>query len=117
MTIDASLGLEVLAPQPDETIGRNPLPRLTRKVFTDLAIWMTGLGLVMGVAFPFFAIAFGVPRTYVMTPGFFAATIGAGLLVGADQPLPVAPRRAVEVAADAGEDVEGRARAAGCHVR
>ena len=77
MTSDAFHGPNVLKPQPDETIGRNPLPRLTHKVFTDLAIWMSGLGLVMGVAFPFFAIAFGVPRTYVVTPGFFAATIGA----------------------------------------
>jgi diguanylate cyclase (GGDEF)-like protein len=56
---------------------------LTGKVFTDLAIWMTGLGILMGVAFPFFVLAFGVPGAYVLTPKFFAATIGAGLLVGA----------------------------------
>ncbi len=61
---------------------RNPLPRLTKKVFTDLAIWMTGLGLLMGVAFPFFVLAFGVPSRYVITPLFFGATIGAGLVVG-----------------------------------
>ncbi|MDO9010484.1 MAG: diguanylate cyclase [Gallionella sp.] len=56
--------------------------RLTRKVFTDLAIWMTGLGLVMGVLFPFFAVMMGVPTEYVLTPGFFAATMAAGFIVG-----------------------------------
>lgn len=59
------------------------LPRLTKKVFTDLAVWMTGLGLVMGVLFPFFVIAFGVPSNYVLSAKFFFATIGAGLVVGA----------------------------------
>jgi diguanylate cyclase (GGDEF)-like protein len=59
------------------------LPRLTKRVFTDLAIWMTGLGLVMGLAFPFFVVALGVPATYVLTAPFFVATIGAGLVVGA----------------------------------
>ena len=62
---------------------RNPLPRLTKRVFRDLAIWMTGLGLLMGVAFPFFVVALGVPNRYVLTPRFFVATIGAGLIVGA----------------------------------
>ena len=62
---------------------RNPLPRLTKRVFRDLAIWMTGLGLLMGVAFPFFVVALGVPNRYVLTPPFFVATIGAGLIVGA----------------------------------
>ncbi len=66
-----------------ESEYRSPLPRLTRRVFGDLAIWMTGLGLMMGIAFPFFVLAFGVPRRYVMTPVFFLATIGAGLIVGA----------------------------------
>jgi len=56
--------------------------RLTRKVFTDLAIWMTGLGLVMGVLFPFFTVMMGVPTEYVLTPGFFAATMAAGFIVG-----------------------------------
>jgi diguanylate cyclase (GGDEF)-like protein len=67
----------------DAPAFRNPLPRLTTRVFTDLAIWMIGLGLVMGIVFPFFVMAFGVPSTYVLTGGFFAATIGAGLVVGA----------------------------------
>ncbi len=59
------------------------LPRLTKKVFTDLGIWMTGLGLLMGIVFPFFVMAFGVPSDYVLSAKFFAATIGAGLVVGA----------------------------------
>ncbi len=59
------------------------LPRLTTKVFTDLAIWMIGLGLVMGILFPFFVMAFGVPSEYVLSARFFFATIGAGLVVGA----------------------------------
>jgi diguanylate cyclase (GGDEF)-like protein len=59
------------------------LPRLTKKVFTDLAIWMTGLGLLMGIVFPFFVMAFGVPSDYVLSAKFFSATIGAGLVVGA----------------------------------
>ena len=46
----------------------HPLPRLTRRVFKDLAIWMMGPGLLMGVAFPFFVMAFGVPAEYVLTP-------------------------------------------------
>ncbi len=61
---------------------RHPLPRLTSRVFTDLAIWMTGLGLVMGVVFPFFVMALGVPSRYVLSASFFIATVGAGLVVG-----------------------------------
>lgn len=61
----------------------SPLPRLTKRVFTDLAIWMTGLGLLMGIAFPFFVVALGVPDRYVLTPKFFVATLSAGLIVGA----------------------------------
>jgi diguanylate cyclase (GGDEF)-like protein len=64
-------------------VPRHPLPRLTSRVFKDLAIWMMGLGLLMGVVFPFFVMAFGVPAQYVLTPVFFVATIGAGLVVGA----------------------------------
>jgi len=56
--------------------------RLTRKVFTDLAIWMVGLGFLMGVAFPFFCTLLGIPASQVLTPWFFAACIAAGLVVG-----------------------------------
>ena len=44
---------------------------------------MMGLGLVMGVVFPFFVMAFAMPSRYVLTPVFFLATVGAGLAVGA----------------------------------
>lgn len=71
---------QIVAPSADPP--RSPLPRLTRRVFTDLAIWMMGFGLVMGLVFPFFVILFGVPANFVLTPVFFAATIAAGLSVG-----------------------------------
>jgi two-component system cell cycle response regulator len=57
--------------------------RLTRKVFTDLTIWMIGLGLLMGVVFPFFVTLMGIPTRAVLTPWFFAACMAAGLIVGA----------------------------------
>jgi two-component system, cell cycle response regulator len=57
--------------------------RLTRKVFTDLAIWMIGLGVLIGVVFPFFVTAMGIPTAYVLTPWFFAACMAAGFVVGA----------------------------------
>lgn len=56
--------------------------RLTRKVFADLAIWMTGFGLVMGLVFPFFVVMMGVPAESVLTPWFFTATMTAGFIVG-----------------------------------
>lgn len=59
------------------------LPRLTRKAFRDLAIWMVGFGLFAGIAFPFFVMALGVAREQALTPAFFAATLAAGLMVGA----------------------------------
>ncbi len=57
--------------------------RITRKVFSDLAIWMTGFGLLIGIIFPFFVMLMGIPSNYVMTPWFFAVCITAGILVGA----------------------------------
>ena len=62
---------------------RTPLPRITPRVFTDLAVWMMGFGLLMGLAFPFFVMLFGVPSENVLTPIFFGATVAAGLCVGA----------------------------------
>lgn len=56
--------------------------RLTRKVFTDLSIWMIGLGLMIGIIFPFFVDWMGIPSSYVLTPWFFAACITAGIIVG-----------------------------------
>lgn len=56
--------------------------RLTRKVFTDLAIWMIGLGLLMGIVFPFFVVVMGVPTEQALTSWFFAACMTAGFIVG-----------------------------------
>lgn len=57
--------------------------RLTRKVFIDLSIWMSCFGLLVGLIFPFFAAAMGIPAEFVLTPWFFGACIAAGLAVGA----------------------------------
>jgi diguanylate cyclase (GGDEF)-like protein len=59
------------------------MPRITNRVFTDLAIWMTSFGLAIGAVFPLFCVALGLPVHSVMTPIFFTATLLAGLLVGA----------------------------------
>lgn len=56
--------------------------RLTRKVFTDLAIWMIGLGVLIGVLFPSFVVVMGVPSSLAFTWWFFAACISAGIVVG-----------------------------------
>jgi diguanylate cyclase (GGDEF)-like protein len=56
--------------------------RLTRKVFNDMAIGMIGLGLLMGVVFPFFVAAMGVPDDHVLKPLFFVACMTAGFIVG-----------------------------------
>lgn len=56
--------------------------RITRKVFHDLAIWMVGFGLAIGVVFPFFTLMLGVPRDNALTPTFFFACLCAGALAG-----------------------------------
>lgn len=58
------------------------MPRITGSAFRDLAIWMMGLGLMMGLAFPPFTLILGLPSAHVLTIPFTAACIGAGLLVG-----------------------------------
>lgn len=59
------------------------MPRLTRKVFNDLAIWMIGFGMLIGVFFPFFIVLTGVPPQMAIRPWFFAVCISAGIVVGA----------------------------------
>jgi diguanylate cyclase (GGDEF)-like protein len=59
------------------------MPRLTSKVFNDLAIWMTGFGLLIGLVFPPFCLLLGLPPERVLTPLFYASTLTAGLVVGA----------------------------------
>jgi len=57
--------------------------RITKKVFADLALFMIGFGIVIGVVFPFFVLAMGVPKSYVLTPLFKILCISAGIFVGA----------------------------------
>jgi diguanylate cyclase (GGDEF)-like protein len=57
--------------------------RLTTRVFWDLAVYMVGLGLVVGLIFPPFATLLGVPQAYAGRPWFRVACLGAGFMVGA----------------------------------
>jgi diguanylate cyclase (GGDEF)-like protein/PAS domain S-box-containing protein len=63
--------------------GPGPGFRLTARVFWDLAIYMVGLGLAVGLVFPPFATALGVPSAYAERMSFRAACLIAGFLVGA----------------------------------
>jgi diguanylate cyclase (GGDEF)-like protein len=57
--------------------------RLTSRVFWDMAIYMVGLGLVMGLIFPPFVVLLGVPDTYAYRTVFRLACLMAGFSVGA----------------------------------
>jgi diguanylate cyclase (GGDEF)-like protein len=57
--------------------------RLTKKAFNDLAIYMMGLGILIGLCFPFFCIVFGIPHEIALTPAYFLVCITAGLILGA----------------------------------
>jgi two-component system cell cycle response regulator len=59
------------------------MPRLTRKAFTDLAVFMMGFGLIMGLIFPPFVVLLGMPEASAFTPLFAGSCIAAGLCVGA----------------------------------
>ena len=58
------------------------MPRITNRVFADLAIWMTSFGVGVGIIFPFFCIWLGLPSSAILTPSFVVAALVAGLLVG-----------------------------------
>ena len=55
--------------------------RITKKIFTDLAIFMILLGVLVGVLFPFFVALFKVPGSIVFRPAFFVACMGAGIVL------------------------------------
>ena len=55
---------------------------ITKKVFLDLSIFMIGFGVLVGLIFPFFAIAMGIPQEYILTPAFILSCISAGIFVG-----------------------------------
>jgi two-component system, cell cycle response regulator len=59
------------------------MSRLTRRVFTVLAIFMMGFGLLMGIVFPPFVVLLGMPAENAFSPLFMGACIAAGLCVGA----------------------------------
>lgn len=56
--------------------------RITKRVFTDLGIFMIGFGLAIGIIFPFFMLIMGIPATYVLTAPFVASCVIAGIVVG-----------------------------------
>ena len=58
------------------------MPRLTTRVFADLAVWMTGFGLAIGLIFPPFCLLLGLPASGVTPPSSFASTLAAGLVGG-----------------------------------
>jgi diguanylate cyclase (GGDEF)-like protein len=66
--------------------GRTPRRRsfrLTSRVFWDMAIYMVGLGLIMGLIFPPFVVLLGVPETFAYRSIFRVACLMAGFMVGA----------------------------------
>lgn len=56
--------------------------RLTKKIFNDLAILMVAFGVMVGVVFPFFSLALGVPEEIALRPIYFFACILAGVALG-----------------------------------
>ena len=56
--------------------------RLTKKVLTDVAIWMILLGILAGLLFPFFVLLLGFSQEKALTLSFFVATLVAGIAVG-----------------------------------
>lgn len=59
------------------------MPRLTRRAFTDLGLWMLVLGVGVGVTFPFVVVALGLPARLTLRPEFFAVSLVAGVLLAA----------------------------------
>lgn len=93
------------------------MPRLTSKVFVDLAIWMTGFGLAIGLVFPPFFLLLGLPADRILTQLFFASTLTAGLVVGAVNfgPARLVVGRRLRLLADRMSTVKERlGRATGC---
>ncbi len=67
----------------DERAPRGGAARLTSRAFTDLGLWMLGLGVAIGVAFPFVLPPLGIPSELTLRPTFFVATVFAGLMLAA----------------------------------
>lgn len=86
------------------------MPRLTSRVFTDLAIWMAGFGLLIGLVFPPVCLLLGLPAERVITPLFYGSTLTAGAIVGAVNfaLARLVVGRRLRALADAMATVEGR---------
>ncbi len=56
--------------------------RITKKIFVDLAIFMIGFGIIIGIVFPYFMLIMGIPKTYLLTFRFALSCIVAGIIVG-----------------------------------
>ena len=56
---------------------------MKRNIFTTLAIYMIGFGLIIGIIFPFFVtLILDVPAEQILNPLFFILCLFAGFLVG-----------------------------------
>ncbi len=57
------------------------MPQLTKKIFTDLAIWMTLLGVIIGLVFPPFTVALGFDPERAYSLSFWLICIISGVIV------------------------------------
>jgi len=58
------------------------LPRLTKSIFLDQFIFMQGVGVLIGLAFPYFLVWYGFPSELVLHANFFIVSQIAGQIVG-----------------------------------
>lgn len=57
------------------------MPQFTKKLFTDLAIWMSFLGIIIGTCFPPFTVLLGFDPQLSFSLSFWIICMIAGLLV------------------------------------
>ena len=55
--------------------------RLTTKIFSDLAIFMVMLGIIIGLIFPSLSLFLGVPKNVAFQPNYIVACIVAGIIL------------------------------------
>lgn len=58
------------------------LPRLTKSIFLDQFIFMQLIGVLIGLAFPYFLVWYGFPQDSVLHLNFFIVSQVAGQIVG-----------------------------------
>jgi len=56
--------------------------RITKKIFNDLTIFMVGIGIIIGLSFPFFSLLLGVSKEIALRLNYFIACILAGVVLG-----------------------------------